>query len=121
MRFLLDANMPRSASAAIRRLGHEAVDSRDIGLGFAADTEIANYAKAHGLALITRDFDFSDIRNYPPAEFAGIIVLGLPDDAVAESVVRVMESFISESHLLSQLAGRLAVVELWRVRFRPKN
>ena len=121
MRFLLDANMPRSASAAIRRLGREAVDSRDIGLGLAADKDIANYAREHGLALVTRDFDFSDIRNYPPAAFAGIIVLELPDDAVAEVVVRVMESFISEPLLLSQIAGRLAVVGPWRVRFRPKN
>ncbi len=119
MRFLLDANMPRSAAGAVKRLGHEAVDVREIGLGGAEDKQIAAYAKEHDLALITRDFDFSDIRNYPPAEFAGIIVLELPDDAVAATVVKVMESFLSQPQLLSQLAGRLAIVESWRVRFRP--
>jgi len=119
MRFLLDANMPRSAAGAVQRLGHEAVDVREIGLGGAEDKQIAAYAKEHDLALITRDFDFSDIRNYPPAEFAGIIVLELPDDAVAATVVKVMESFLSQPQLLSQLAGRLAIVQSWRVRFRP--
>ena len=119
MRFLLDANMPRSAAGAVQRLGHEAVDVRDIGLGGAEDQQVAAYAKQHNLALITRDFDFSDVRNYPPAEFAGIIVLELPDDAVAATVVKVMESFLSQPQLLSQLTGRLAIVESWRVRFRP--
>jgi len=119
MRFLLDANMPRSASGAVQRLGHEAVDVRDVDLGGAEDKQIAAYAKDHDLALITRDFDFSDVRNYPPAEFAGIVVLELPDDAVAATVVKVMESFLSQPQLLSQLAGRLAIVESWRVRFRP--
>ena len=119
MRFLLDANMPRSAVGAVQRLGQEAVDVRDVGLGGADDPQIAAYAKTHKLALVTRDFDFSDVRNYPPAEYAGIIVLELPDDAVAAIAVTVMESFLSQTHLLSQLAGRLAIVESWRVRFRP--
>ncbi len=119
MRFLLDANMPRSAVESVRRLGHEGLDVRDIGLGGADDKQIAAHAKEHGLALITRDFDFSDVRNYTPTEFGGIIVLGLPDDAVAATVVKVLESFLSQPHLLSQLVGRLAIVESWRVRFRP--
>ena len=119
MRFLLDANMPRSAAGAVQRLGHEAVDVRDIGLGGAEDQQVAAYAKQHDLTLITRDFDFSDVRNYPPGEYAGIIVLELPDDAVAATVVKVMESFLSQPQLLSQLTGRLAIVESWRVRLRP--
>jgi predicted nuclease of predicted toxin-antitoxin system len=90
MRFLLDANMPRSALGAVQRLGPEAVDIRDVGLGGAGDAQVAAYAREHRLLLITRDFDFSDIRNYSPAEFAGIVVLELPDDAVAATVVRVI-------------------------------
>ena len=119
MRFLLDANMPRAAVGAVQRLGHEVVDVREVALSGAQDAQIAAYAKEHNLALITRDFDFADVRNYPPAEFAGIIVLELPDDAVAATVVKVIESFLSQPQLLAQVAGRLAIVELWRVRFRP--
>ena len=91
MRFLLDANMPRSAVGCVQRLGHESVDVREIGLGGAEDKQIAAYAQQRGLVLITRDFDFSDIRNYPPAEYAGIIVLELPDDTLAATVVKVMQ------------------------------
>ena len=72
MRFLLDANLPRSAARVVMSLGHEVVDVRDIELGGSEDKEIAAYAQANGLALITRDFDFSDIRNYPPSQYTGI-------------------------------------------------
>ncbi len=119
MRFLLDANMPRSAAVMLRQHGHEAFDVRDIKLGGADDTRIAAHAKANGLVLVTRDFDFSDIRNYPPAEFAGIIVLQLPDDAIAAVVVKVLETFLAQPQLLAGVVGRLAIVESWRVRFRP--
>jgi predicted nuclease of predicted toxin-antitoxin system len=119
MRFLLDANMPRSAVGAVQRLGHEAVDVRDVGLGGADDAQIAVYAKEHKLALVTRDFDFSDVRNYPPADYTGIIVLELPDDAIAATVVKVLELLLSQPELLAHVPGRLAIVESWRVRFRP--
>lgn len=119
MRFLLDANMPRSAAALLRQYGHEAFDLRDIGLGGADDARIAAHARSNGLVLVTRDFDFSDVRNYPPAEFAGIIVLQLPDDAIAAVVVKVLETFVSQPDLLTGVVGRLAIVESWRVRFRP--
>lgn len=119
MRLLLDANLPRSAAAGVQRLNHEAVDVRDVGLGGAEDAKIAAYAKERRLTLVTRDFDFSDIRNYPPAEYAGIIVLELPDDAIAATVVKVLESLLSQPDLLAQVPGRLAIVESWRVRFRP--
>ncbi len=38
-------------------------------------------------------------------------MLQLPEDAVAATVVKVMESFLAQPQLLSQLAGRLAIVE----------
>ena len=46
-------------------------------------------------------------------------MLELPDDARAATVVKVMESFLSQPELLAQIVGRLAIVESWRVRFRP--
>lgn len=120
MGFLLDENLPRRTSVAVASHGHGVMDVRDIGLGGANDATIAAYAKANSLALITRDYDFSDIRNYPPQDYNGFVVLDLPDDAVAEDVVRLIESFVSRADLVSQLPGRLAIISRGRVRFRPK-
>ena len=119
MRFLIDANMPRSAAELLKRYNHEAVDVRDIGMGAAADSDIAIYAQQNGLAAVTRGFDFADIRNYPPSQYAGLLVLALPEDAVATFVVRVLESFLANKELIEALPGHLAIVEPARVRLRP--
>lgn len=119
MRFLIDANMPRSSGEALRRWGHEALDVRDLGMGGVPDAELARYAREHSLAIVTRDFDFADIRNYPPADYPGLLVLELPDDAVATEIVALLESFLRHGEWLAGLSGRLAVVNSRRVRFRP--
>ncbi len=119
MKFLLDANIPRSAARLLRDLGHEAEDVRDVLPLGADDATVAAHAQARQLVLVTRDFDFADIRNYPPKDYAGLIVLELSDDAIATQVNRALQSFVSRPELLARLAGRLAIVESWRVRFRP--
>ena len=119
MRFLVDASLPRSATALLSELGHEPVDVRDIGMGGATDDVIAQHARVGRQALVTRDFDFADIRNYPPADYSGIVVLDLPNHAKAGQVTRVLETFVRTSGWLELLTGRLAIVEPSRVRFRP--
>ena len=66
MRFLIDADLPRAVGPALQRAGHTAFDARDLGLGDAPDSAIAAYAQTQRLCLLTGDFDFADIRNYPP-------------------------------------------------------
>jgi Domain of unknown function (DUF5615) len=70
---MIDAVSHRCQHAAelLGRYHHEAVYVRDIGMGGAADSDIAAYAQRYRLALVTRDFDFADIRNYPPTQYAG--------------------------------------------------
>jgi predicted nuclease of predicted toxin-antitoxin system len=119
MKFLLDANMPRSAAGLLREIGHEVEDVRDALPNGADAAAVATHAQARQLILITRDFDFADIRNYPPENYAGIIVLELPDDAIAAQVNQALQSFVGKPELLARLTGRLAIVETWRVRFRP--
>ncbi len=119
MRFLMDANLPRSAAVLLQQLGHDAADVCDIGMRSATDDVIAAHARRNQQVLVTRDFDFADIRNYPPTDYSGIVVLRLPDDATAEQVVKLLERFVRRQDWLARLTGRLAIVEIWRVRFRP--
>jgi predicted nuclease of predicted toxin-antitoxin system len=119
VRFLVDANLPRSTVAILRTLGHEVEFARDIGLAAAPDREIAARAKGTAAALLTRDLDFADIREYPPEEYPGIIVLRLPDDATAHAIGVAVERFVREEAFLAALEGRVAIVEVDRVRFRP--
>lgn len=43
MRFLIDADLPRSTKALLEKYSHEAIDVRDIGLRHAKDPVIARY------------------------------------------------------------------------------
>ena len=119
MRFLIDANMPRSIIALVTNLGHEVEFARDVGLAAAPDHEIAARAQATGAPLLTRDLDFADVRRYPPSLYPGIVVLRLSDGVIAKDIVGVTERFLRDATFVGNLAGRLAIVEQDRVRFRP--
>jgi predicted nuclease of predicted toxin-antitoxin system len=119
VRFLIDANLPRSLAELVSKLGHDVQFARDVGLGTAPDREIAAHAQKAGAVIVTRDLDFADVRQYPPERYSGIVALRVPDDATAPDIVSVAERFLREQRFLSHLSGRLAVVERDRVRFRP--
>jgi len=88
MRFLIDADLPRRTAGLIKSYGHESVDVRDMGLGGASDEQVAAYARAHQMCLLTGDFGFADIRNYPPEQFGGLVVLEIPKNATADRILR---------------------------------
>jgi predicted nuclease of predicted toxin-antitoxin system len=119
MRFLIDANLPRAVIAVVETLGHQVEFARDIGLASATDEQIAKHAFQCRAAPLTRDLDFADIRRYPPHQHSGIVVLRLPDTAVSKEIAAVVQRFLSEPGFIASLAGRLAIVEGDRVRFRP--
>ena len=73
--FLVDASLPRATGDVIRAHGHQASDVRDIGLGTAPDNDIADHARQHQLAIVTADQDFGNVLTFPPADYAGIIVI----------------------------------------------
>jgi predicted nuclease of predicted toxin-antitoxin system len=118
MHFLIDADLPRSVSDTLRHYGHQATDVRDIGLRSAKDPQIAHYAQTQQLCILTGDYDFSDIRNYPPHQYHGIVVLSIPRNANAAYINQLLDNFIKQSDLLAELAGKLAIVEPGHVRLR---
>jgi predicted nuclease of predicted toxin-antitoxin system len=118
MRFLIDADMPRSMVDVVRKHGHQALDVRDIGPSLALDADIAAYARAEDFCIVTGDFGFADIRTYPPGDYAGIIVLGLPRNASGKYINSIFAGLLELVDLLAQLPGKLAIVEVGRVRLR---
>ncbi len=118
MRFLVDADLPRSIGRMLQRYGHEAIDVRDIGLRDAKDRLVAAHAQKEKCCLITGDFHFADVRNYPPREYDGLVVLNLPGTATSSFIIRLVESFLKNSEIVERMAGRLAIVEPGRIRVR---
>ena len=119
MRFLIDADLPRRTVDVVRAHGHEATDVRDVVPPLLLDPEIAAYARRERLCLVSCDWGFSDIRNYPPRDYAGLVVLEQPKNAAADDKLALVEHLLNQPHVLSKLPGRLAIVSAKRIRLRP--
>lgn len=78
MRFLVDANMPRSTLALLATLGPHGEHARDIGLGHAPDSEIAAHARGIGAAVVTRDVDFATSAIIRRTNFRASLFCGCP-------------------------------------------
>ena len=117
--FLIDASLPKATAGTVQAHGHHATDVRDIGLGTAPDADIAAYAKANQLALMTVDLDFANIIEYPPADYSGIVVVRPPDKATRAVVLDLVEQFLKAADVVANLSGRLAIVEPKGIRLRP--
>lgn len=59
MKFLLDAQLPRSLLGAFADAGHEALHVAAIGLMRASDGAIWDYARRESCVLVTKDEDFA--------------------------------------------------------------
>lgn len=84
----------------------------------AADTDVIQLAVTENRILVTADFDFADVRNYPPANYPGIVVLSVPKNATSAYICQLIESFLQQNSILPQLPNRLAIVEPGRIRLR---
>jgi len=111
--------MPRLAVGALAKLGHQVEFVKDIGLSNDFDKVIAEHAQTTQAVLVTRDLDFADVRNYPPEQYFGIVVIRAPDEALAPDIANLLERFAGNSEFTDNLSGKLAIVEENRVRFRP--
>ena len=117
MIFLIDACLPRAVAALLSSYEHRSEDVRDIGLA-RSDDRIAQYAKDKSLCLLTEDFDFSDVRVYPPADYAGIVVFDT-EGMRREEKLSLVQSLLDRSDILPHLPGRLAIVKKNKIRLRP--
>ena len=116
MKFKIDENLPSNLGALLRLGGHDADSVADEQLCGAADPVIARICQAECRILITLDLDFAHIRNYPPQDYHGIIVLRLARqdrNTVLALVPRILALFQTE-----RIGQRLWIVDEQWTRIR---
>src|SRR3990172_6863323 len=132
LKFLLDADMPRSSAELIRSIGYEVEDVRDIGMRAAKDREIIEYALKNNRIIITRDTDFGEVLRYP--EHPGAIILRLPYAPTSKDINERKKAennrrFIEESFPVKEVSiesakeksirhGHISTLHIWWAR-RP--
>ncbi|MBX3188617.1 MAG: DUF5615 family PIN-like protein [Labilithrix sp.] len=115
--FKIDENLPIEVRELLRRSGFDALTVSDQNLGGHPDADVAAVCLSEGRVLLTFDLDFADTTRYPPASYAGIIVLRLMRQDKLH-VIDVVTALVP--HLVSEAAlrGRLWIVEETRIRIR---
>ncbi len=116
IRFLLDANMPRSSAELLRSLGFEVEDVRDIGMMAASDRAIIQHALKTKRIVVTRDTDFGELLRYPL--HPGAIILRLPFKYKSHEINTLLKEFFI-SITPNELTNAIIIVELGRYRRRP--
>jgi predicted nuclease of predicted toxin-antitoxin system len=119
MQFKIDENLHSDAADLLRQHGHDALTVYEQGLRGGADTDIASVCRQEGRAIVTLDLDFSDIRQYPPEDHQGNIVLRLNDQSrasVLNVLGRIIPMFDAESPV-----GYLWIGDEHQVRIRGGN
>jgi predicted nuclease of predicted toxin-antitoxin system len=108
----LDENIHSDVVEPLREQGHDVATVHDEELAGQADADIAEAIKAEERCLVTFDVDFADPRRYPPAEFAGIIVLRLRLPTAQNQIERTTQFFAEKP----EVAGHLWILEASRAR-----
>jgi len=112
----LDENMPTSAGTLLRREGHDVHTVFDEALNGKVDGKIAETCQREGRMLITWDTDFSDIRAYPPKDYAGIVLLR-PHRQSEPLIVKMLTSVLPVFQA-EPIGGLLWIVEPSGIRIR---
>jgi predicted nuclease of predicted toxin-antitoxin system len=119
VKFKFDENLPSDLGALLRADGHDAHSVLDEDLRGAADPCIAKVCRDEQRILITLDLDFGHIKNYPPQDYPGIIVLRLARqdrDTVLGIIPRILTLLQTET-----IAQRLWIVDDNRTRIRGET
>lgn len=116
LKFKIDENLPVEVAEVLGSAGHDAATVMDQHLVGQSDSQLAHICQQEVRVIVTLDLDFSDIRAYPPADYAGIIVLRisrLDKHRLLNAIHRLLTVLQQEP-----LAGKLWIVEDSRVRIR---
>ena len=116
MLFKIDENLHSEAAELLRAAGHDAMTVFDQGLRGHSDRQIADVCRNEQRVIVTLDLDFSDIRKFPPPDYAGIIVLRLLDQS-RPSILRALEQVLPLL-TVEPLVGYLWIIEENRMRIR---
>ncbi|HEY0514814.1 MAG TPA: DUF5615 family PIN-like protein [Thermoanaerobaculia bacterium] len=114
LRFKLDENADPRWREPLEQAGHWVSTVAEESLSGASDEILAQACSDLRLCLITADLDFSQIVNYPPEKYAGIIVLRHPRPTLVgmRSLVRQVAAAVQQESPV----GQLWIVEPGRIR-----
>ena len=114
MRLKTDENLPESVAALLRGAGHDVHTASAEHLTGQPDPAVLRACRSEQRALLTLDLGIANIRQYPPADYPGLIVLR-PRTQSLDAIRRLVQGLLAPlAH--EALTGHLWIVEPARIR-----
>ena len=119
IRFLIDEDMPRSTAGALRSIGFECYDARDIGLRGADDQVIFEWAQKENCVILTEDLGFSNTLRFPLGSHKGIVIVRYPGEMSTETMNKILIDTLSP--IQEELPNNLTIIEPEKIRIRRRT
>jgi predicted nuclease of predicted toxin-antitoxin system len=116
LRIKLDENLPVLAADVLRQMGHDVDTVNDERLSGADDPRVIAAVTADDRALLTLDKGLADVRAYPPANHAGILLLR-PKTSGPNTVMQFVKDHLGSLANIDP-RGRLIVISEAGMRLR---
>jgi len=116
--FLADECVFFNSIKLVRDMGFEVTTIAELGLSGIDDREVISKAQKVNAVLITNDKGFSDIYEYPPEDYKGIVVLKMKPHL--EYVQQVNETFRFLLEEEREFRGKLFIVDNKKYRVRKQ-
>ncbi len=116
MKILADHCVFGKTIAQLKLNGFEVFRLGDLAETDLEDDEVIKIAKDRNLILISNDLDFSNIINYPPQHFKGIIVLRITVSNMEVIHDKLIEFLKSKNQ--SEIASTLIIIDHKHIRIR---
>ena len=110
MKLKLDANLGTRGRRLLVDAGHDVSTAEVEGLALASDETLIAACAAEGRALVTLDTDFANAMRYPPARYAGIVVVRTTPKATASDIEAALGALLGAVGA-SRVTGRLLIVD----------
>jgi predicted nuclease of predicted toxin-antitoxin system len=114
LKFKLDENISYQLQDIFKTANYEVSTVKAENLAGSPDSKLAEVCRMERKCLITLDDGFSQILQYPPQHYAGIIVLRHPRPTL--SSIRDLLSQIIDQISPENILGKLWIVEPGRIR-----
>ncbi len=115
MRIKLDENVGARGMQILEDGGCDVATVVAEDLCCSSDEILIEVCRAERRVLVSLDKDFSSILRFPPARYAGIVVLRLPEPLVRADIEDALRRFLDAS-IGEDLVGRLWIIDTRRIR-----
>jgi len=119
LRFFIDQCVPNSITQILRQANHEVFVLGDYIPVESPDIFVIDKAQRLNCILVSLNGDFSDIVNYPPVAYQGIISIQLRNhpEIIPQLMKRLVE-YLTFHDSKDHYQGKLLIVEVYRIRVR---